>query len=155
MAEADSDSSHLSLEFNPLATSFSPTFELYAEKQFPPSIKLEAWCPTADLLALVNHQNDLELYRLSWQRHWCIPITVDAALPGNTTGSNKSGQGIGGFGGFGGFPHPLRPHVAINTSGAVKADAVSLAWRPDGKTGILFRCSIKSPISTVNCSTNL
>ncbi|KAI8604868.1 anaphase-promoting complex, cyclosome, subunit 4-domain-containing protein [Dissophora ornata] len=133
MATADSESSHVSLEFNSLATSFSPTFELYAEKQFPPSIKLEAWCPTADLLALVNHQNDLELYRLSWQRHWSIPIRVDATLPGDTTGNTKLGQSIGGFGGFGGFQQPPRPRVGINTSGTVKADAVSMTWRPDGK----------------------
>ncbi|KAG0206767.1 Anaphase-promoting complex subunit 4 [Mortierella sp. GBA30] len=104
---------------------FHPTFNIYSEKQLPTGHKLEAWCPTADLIAIVNHKNELELYRLSWQRHWAVAVKSPSHTnvgPGRhqgfSAGSTGALQQIRGSG---------------NTTGADKADIVSIAWRPDGK----------------------
>ncbi|KAF9279468.1 Anaphase-promoting complex subunit 4 [Mortierella antarctica] len=80
-----------------------PSFGIYTENLFPHPHKLQAWCPTADLLALVSHENDLEMYRLSWEKHWSIRVK---APPKQTGGVSR-------------------------LSGPGDADVVSLAWRPD------------------------
>ncbi|KAF9942981.1 anaphase promoting complex subunit 4 [Mortierella alpina] len=104
---------------------FDPSFDLYSEKQFQTAHRFAEWSPTADLIAIVNHQNDLDLYRLSWQRHWSVPVTLQPQ-----TGTGKAFKpASGGMGGG-----LLRYHrSSATTSLAPKADAVSLAWRPDGK----------------------
>ncbi|KAF9922396.1 Anaphase-promoting complex subunit 4 [Linnemannia zychae] len=62
------------------------TFYPYSENHIPINHKLEAWCPTADLIALVN-EDRLELYRLSWRLHWSIVIKA----PVSSTQNNFSG----------------------------------------------------------------
>ncbi|KFH69701.1 hypothetical protein MVEG_04507 [Podila verticillata NRRL 6337] len=81
------------------------SFGIYTENQFPHPHKLQAWCPTADLLALVSLENDLEMYRLSWEKHWSIRVKEP---PKKTGGVSRISSGS-------------------------EADVVSLAWRPDGK----------------------
>ncbi|KAF9954838.1 anaphase promoting complex subunit 4 [Mortierella alpina] len=115
---------------------FDPSFDLYSEKQFQTAHRFAAWSPTADLIAIVNHQNDLDLYRLSWQRHWSVPVTLQpqpGAGQAFKPGSGVTGHGFAGAsGGQGGGL--LRYHRSSATSSlAPKADVVSLAWRPDGK----------------------
>ncbi|KAF9291825.1 Anaphase-promoting complex subunit 4 [Mortierella alpina] len=115
---------------------FDPSFDLYSEKQFPTAHRFAAWSPTADLIAIVNHQNDLDLYRLSWQRHWSVPVTSQpqAGLgQGFRPATGVTGHGFAAAsGGLGGGL--LRYHrSSATTSLAPKADVVSLAWRPDGK----------------------
>ncbi|KAF9183066.1 Anaphase-promoting complex subunit 4 [Haplosporangium sp. Z 767] len=119
-------------------TGFIPTFDIYSEKQFPTGYKLEAWCPTADLLALVNHQNELDLYRLSWKRHWSVPVKVQAAPAGGATINSTLGQhglklhGFGVEGGASMLQH--HHHAGVPVGAATTAvSAVSLVWRPDGK----------------------
>ncbi|KAF9189371.1 anaphase promoting complex subunit 4 [Haplosporangium sp. Z 11] len=118
-------------------TGFIPTFDIYSEKQFPTGYKLEAWCPTADLLALVNHQNELDLYRLSWKRHWSVPVKVQAAPAGGATINSTLGQhglklhGFGVEGGASMLQH--HHHAGVPVGAATTAvSAVSLVWRPDG-----------------------
>ncbi|KAF9214555.1 Anaphase-promoting complex subunit 4 [Podila verticillata] len=81
------------------------SFGIYTENQFPHPHKLQAWCPTADLLALVSLENDLEMYRLSWEKHWSIRVKEP---PKKTGGVSRISSGS-------------------------EADVVSLAWRPDGR----------------------
>ncbi|KAI1305763.1 Anaphase-promoting complex subunit 4 [Mortierella claussenii] len=116
------------------------TLDLYSEKQFPASHRLEAWCPTADLLALVSHQNDLDLYRLSWQQHWSIPIKADTVPKGQSSGSMghpRPGPGSMSMnmsmGGDGQLWRIGAPGGSAHSTGHATAHAVSLAWRPDGK----------------------
>lgn len=96
------------------------TFYPYSESQVPISHKLEAWCPSADLIALVNNDNKLELYRLSWRIHWSV--TVKAPPPSNSSrpGTHTAWNRIGGA-----LQHPRM--------GTAPAKVVSLTWRPDGK----------------------
>ncbi|KAG0063884.1 Anaphase-promoting complex subunit 4, partial [Linnemannia elongata] len=96
------------------------TFYPYSESQVPISHKLEAWCPSADLIALVNNDNKLELYRLSWRIHWSV--TVKAPAPSNSSrpGTHTAWNRIGGA-----LQHPRM--------GTAPAKVVSLTWRPDGK----------------------
>ncbi|KAG0238542.1 Anaphase-promoting complex subunit 4 [Actinomortierella wolfii] len=84
-----------------------PSYRLYTEKKLASAHKLQAWCPTADLLALVTVQNELVLYRLSWQKHWVLP--------------SPSKQK------YGSKANPRLKH----SDDAV--EIISLAWRPDGK----------------------
>ncbi|KAF9427015.1 Anaphase-promoting complex subunit 4 [Podila epigama] len=85
---------------------------IHAKHLVPVAHKLQAWCPVADLLAVVTVHNELEMYRLSWEKHWSIKVT-------HPPGVNKQGKAKAG--------------------GPV--DVVSLAWRPDGKTIALGLCS--------------
>ncbi|OAQ33214.1 hypothetical protein K457DRAFT_122904 [Linnemannia elongata AG-77] len=96
------------------------TFYPYSESQVPISHKLEAWCPSADLIALVNNDNKLELYRLSWRIHWSV--TVKAPAPSNSSrpGTHTAWNRIGGA-----LQHPRM--------GTAPAKVLSLTWRPDGK----------------------
>ncbi|KAF9960280.1 anaphase promoting complex subunit 4 [Mortierella alpina] len=116
---------------------FDPSFDLYSEKQFQTAHRFAAWSPTADLIAIVNHQNDLDLYRLSWQRHWSVPVTSQQQTgtgqikPASGINGHGSAAGTGGVGGGGGMLRYNRGRAV--TSLAPKADVVSLAWRPDGK----------------------
>jgi len=125
---------------------FDPSFDLYSEKQFQTAHRFAAWSPTADLIAIVNHQNDLELYRLSWQRHWSVPVTLQPQLGAGQALKPGSGVTVHGFAGAsgghgGGLPRYHRS--SVTSSLAPKADVVSLAWRPDGRAlngRLLRRC---------------
>ncbi|KAG0220771.1 Anaphase-promoting complex subunit 4 [Mortierella sp. GBA43] len=104
------------------------SFDHYAENQFPALYKLEAWSPTADLLALVTDENKLELFRLSWKQHWSIPVRGNAATSASTTTTTNAPR-IG----FGALLQALRAGPTASTPDSAVADVVSLAWRPDGK----------------------
>lgn len=95
------------------------TFYPYSENQVPINHRLEAWCPSADLIALVNNDNKLELYRLSWRIHWSV--TVKAPAPSNSSGpgTHTAWNRLGGA-------------LQQQRMGAAPAKVVSLTWRPDG-----------------------
>jgi hypothetical protein len=130
-----------SIDFTPFAsmTSVSPapmqphtsgpqesaqnTFYPYSENQVPINHKLEAWCPSADLIALVNHDNKLELYRLSWRLHWSVPVKAPAPLDRSYPGGHATWNRSGGA-------------LQHQKMGAAPAKVVSLTWRPDGKWSI-------------------
>ncbi|KAK3829669.1 MAG: anaphase-promoting complex, cyclosome, subunit 4-domain-containing protein [Linnemannia gamsii] len=97
------------------------TFYSYSENNVPINHKLEAWCPVADLIALVNDDNKLELYRLSWRLHWSVSVKA-AAFPDKYA---RSGAQVA-------CNHPIGipQHQRI---GGAPAKVMSLAWRPDGK----------------------
>jgi len=96
------------------------TFCPYSENHVPIKHKLEAWCPTADLIALVNPNNQLELYRLSWRLHWSVSVKAPTPASQITQPSN---------------------YALLDRAGSLQqqragvgppAEVVSLAWRPDG-----------------------
>lgn len=101
------------------------TFHPYSENQVPISHKLEAWCPSADLIALVSHDNKLELYRLSWRLHWSVPVKAPAPSDKSRPGSHATLNRFGGSSQYQRVSAPL-------------AKVASLAWRPDGKYSICF-----------------
>ncbi|KAF9156967.1 Anaphase-promoting complex subunit 4 [Linnemannia schmuckeri] len=92
------------------------TFYPYSENQIPINHKLEAWCPSADLIALVNHDNKLELYRLSWRLHWSVAVKTPAPLNSSRSGTHASWNRFGG---------PLQQQ----RMGTTPAKVVSLTWR--------------------------
>ncbi|KAF9911646.1 hypothetical protein EC991_002764 [Linnemannia zychae] len=97
------------------------TFYPYSENHVPISHKLEAWCPAADLIAIVNDDNKLELYRLSWRLHWSISVKALPPSGSNTRpGAHSAWSRLGG-------------NLQQQRSGGTPANVVSLAWRPDGK----------------------
>ncbi|KAF9124519.1 Anaphase-promoting complex subunit 4 [Mortierella sp. GBA39] len=96
------------------------TFYPYSENQVPIDHKLEAWCPSADLIALVNNDNKLELYRLSWRIHWSVTVTAPAPSNSSRPGSHTAWSHLGGA-------------LQHQRMGAAPAKVVSLTWRPDGK----------------------
>ncbi|KAH7049737.1 anaphase-promoting complex, cyclosome, subunit 4-domain-containing protein [Linnemannia elongata] len=96
------------------------TFYPYSESQVPISHKLEAWCPSADLIALVNNDNKLELYRLSWRIHWSVTVKAPAPSDSSRPGTHTAWNRIGGA-----LQHPRM--------GTAPAKVLSLTWRPDGK----------------------
>ncbi|KAF8977944.1 Anaphase-promoting complex subunit 4 [Entomortierella lignicola] len=112
------------------------TFKKYTEKPFTAWHRLEAWCPTADLIALVSQHNELGVYRSSWrstlQCHWSVPIKSDL-IPGDTRSLNNKSGTWGVVGGFGGIPPPRTGTSALDSAGSIETTAVSLTWRPDGK----------------------
>lgn len=95
-----------------------PSFGIYTENQFPHPHKLQAWCPTADLLALVSLENDLEMYRLSWEKHWSIRVKEPPKQAGGVSRISSGDQ----------------------------ADVVSLAWRPDGRFMSSMECPKKPDV---------
>ncbi|KAG0330345.1 Anaphase-promoting complex subunit 4 [Podila humilis] len=101
-----SPSSHVSMDSTAHSRVHS-SFSVYTENKFKSPHKLQAWCPMADVLAVVNKDNELELYRLSWEKHWSIHVRVPHI--------KQHGGGISRMTHQGG------------------AEVVSLAWRPDGK----------------------
>lgn len=123
MALSDSDSIP--------SSALNTSFDHYAENLFPAEYKLEAWCPTADLLALVSNENKLELFRLSWNQHWSVPIQGNVAASENATNVPRLG-----FGAFLQTLRAVRAGATTSTSGSARADAVSLVWRPDGNKGL-------------------
>ncbi|KAF9573985.1 anaphase promoting complex subunit 4 [Mortierella alpina] len=111
---------------------FGPSFDLYSEKQFQTAHRFAAWSPTADLIAIVNHQNDLDLYRLSWQRHWSVPVTLQPQAGAAQSFKPITGHGFNAASGEVGGGSLRYHRTSTSTSHAPKADVVSLAWRPDG-----------------------
>ncbi|KAF9093321.1 Anaphase-promoting complex subunit 4 [Mortierella sp. GBA35] len=111
---ASSSSSPMQHTFTPPESS-SHTFYPYSENNAPIDHKLEAWCPAADLIALVNYDNKLELYRLSWRLHWSVSVKAPAAAGQNLPTGNH------------------RVVLQQQQIGTAPAEVVSLAWRPDGK----------------------
>ncbi|KAG0205636.1 Anaphase-promoting complex subunit 4 [Mortierella sp. NVP41] len=111
---ASSSSSPMQHTFTPPESS-SHTFYPYSENNAPIGHKLEAWCPAADLIALVNYDNKLELYRLSWRLHWSVSVKAPAAAGQNLPTGNH------------------RVVLQQQQVGTAPAEVVSLAWRPDGK----------------------
>ncbi|KAF9084602.1 Anaphase-promoting complex subunit 4 [Mortierella sp. AD031] len=111
---ASSSSSPMQHTFTPPESS-SHTFYPYSENNAPIGHKLEAWCPAADLIALVNYDNKLELYRLSWRLHWSVSVKAPAAACQNLPTGNH------------------RVVLQQQQVGTAPAEVVSLAWRPDGK----------------------
>ncbi|KAF9433325.1 Anaphase-promoting complex subunit 4 [Entomortierella beljakovae] len=100
------------------------SFEIYSEKHFDSTYHLEAWSPSADLLALINYNNELHLYRPSWQRHWSVLIKHDS--PVVDVMKSATGPAMGGQGN-------LKPIFPQHQSLPPESTAVSLTWRPDGK----------------------
>ncbi|KAF9131198.1 Anaphase-promoting complex subunit 4 [Mortierella sp. 14UC] len=93
------------------------TFYSYSENHVPINHKLEAWCPAADLIALVNDDNKLELYRLSWRLHWSVSVkTVPPSGSNTRPGTHSTSSRPGGI-------------LQQQRPGSAPAKVVSLAWR--------------------------
>jgi hypothetical protein len=121
-------------------SAINASFDRYAENQFSAVYKLEAWCPTADLLALVSSENRLELFRLSWNQHWSMPVQRDI-VSGNASTIPRYGSGT--------LPQGLRTAATTSTAGSAHADVVSLVWRPDGNKRLDFKLFCTVDISSL------
>eukprot|EP00041_Stephanoeca_diplocostata_P031131 m.963321 g.963321 ORF g.963321 m.963321 type:complete len:914 (+) comp23894_c0_seq11:238-2979(+) len=56
-------------------------FEQLSERRAPGNVEDMVWCPTMDLVAVTTADNQLMVYRLSWQRVWSfIPTDDDAKI---------------------------------------------------------------------------
>ncbi|KAF9932012.1 Anaphase-promoting complex subunit 4, partial [Modicella reniformis] len=97
------------------SSALGTSFVHYAENRFPTEYKLEAWCPTADLLALISNENMLELYRLSWKQHWSVPVK-EGAVAANSIRS----------GGIMGFLQPQHAGSTTSTAESVQSNVVSI-----------------------------